>query len=423
MAQKIKIGEVKDLLASGKKVKVKTINNEFVDVTKFIEKGILQTFLVILENGLNVKVSAEHKFYSNVGWVMVKDIQPDKHLLLCEDNKFYKIEKIEKIGLHRIVDITVNHPEHCYYGNGILHHNSGKSLLAAHILAECQKMGGLAILFDTENAVGMLDFYTAVGLDAEKAVYIDKLRALEDVYQSIEYMIERAIEVNPDRPVVFVVDSVMGATTNKELEADYNKQGYATEKALINSLAMRKIPSLILGRKIGIVLINQLRANPNAGLFQDKYQESGGMSIAFTASVRLRIKKLGVIKVGTVPVGEQIEISVVKNRFGPPRRKVKLDVYYDSGIDNYGSWLSILKDFGFLKQSGSQYSYVYVDGETGEEVTKKFQSKQFKKLLEDSPELKKLIYGQICDAYIMKYKIGEDFGIDDITIDTNIEDE
>lgn len=300
---------------------------------------------------------------------------------------------------------------------------SGKSLLAAHILAECQKMGGLAVLFDTENAVGMLDFYTAVGLDVEKAVYIDKLRALEDVYQSIQYMIEKAIESNPDRPVVFVVDSVMGATTNKELEADYNKQGYATEKALINSLAMRKIPSLILGRKIGIILINQLRANPNAGLFQDKFQESGGMSIAFTASVRLRVKKLGVIKVGTVPVGEQIEISVVKNRFGPPRRKVKLDVYYDSGIDNYGSWLSILKDFGFLKQSGSQYSYVYIDGETGEEVTKKFQSKHFKKLLEETPELKKLIYKQICDAYIMKYKIGEDFGIDDITIDTNLEDE
>jgi recombination protein RecA len=300
---------------------------------------------------------------------------------------------------------------------------SGKSLLAATMLAECQKMGGTGVLFDTEKAVGMLDFYVSLGLDPDKLIYIDRLRALEEVYDAVALMIERAVASNTNKPLLIVIDSVMGASTLTELEADYGKDGYATAKAIINSKAMRKIPGLLIGRKIGLVLINQLRANMNAGLFSDKFTTTGGNAIPFTASVRLRVKKLGAIKVANVPVGEQIEVSVVKNRLGPPRRKVKLDMYYESGLDNYGGWLTVLKEFGFLKQSGSSYSYVYVDGETGEEVTKKFQSKHFKKLLTDDPALKEMIYKQICDAYIMKYKLDDDFGIDDIEIDTNIEED
>ena len=300
---------------------------------------------------------------------------------------------------------------------------AGKSLLAAHILSECQKMGGLAVLFDTEKAIGMLDFYCSLGLDPEKVIYTDKLRALEEIYGVIETIIEKSIALNPDRPLTIVVDSVMGASTLKELEADYEKDGYATSKAIINSKAMRKIPSLIVGRKIAIVLINQLRANMNALAFSDPFTTSGGNGIPFAASTRLRVKAIGKIKgqingVDAV-IGEKVEVIVVKNRLGPPRRKITFDIRYDSGIDNFGSWLTTLKDLGCLRQTGAYYSYDFIDGETGEEVTKKFQSKDFAKLLLETPGLKQTIYDQICEAYIMKYDLSDELGIDDVQLVTD----
>lgn len=161
----------------------------------------------------------------------------------------------------------------------------GKSLLAAHILAETQKMGGIGVLFDTEKAVGMLDFWLSVGVDPQKLIYLDKVRALEDIYDTIETTIGKIISTNKDGPVTIVVDSVMGATTNKELEADFDTKGYATAKALINSIAMRKLPSLLIGRKINIVLINQLRSNMNAGMFADPYCVD-----PFTTKIKVRYR-------------------------------------------------------------------------------------------------------------------------------------
>lgn len=302
---------------------------------------------------------------------------------------------------------------------------SGKSLLAAHVMAECQKKGGISVLYDIEGAVGMLDFYQSLGLDTDKLLYIDKLRTLEEVYASMESIIEKTVLSNKDIPVVIVLDSVTGATTIKELEEDYEKKGFATEKAKVNSGAMRRIPTLINGRKILIILIQQLRANMNAvGFGADPYTTINGVAIPYTASVRLRFKKMGQIK-GKIngletSIGERIQVQITKNRVGPPRRKVTFDIRYESGIDNYGSWLTALKDLGALSQSGSSYGYKYIDESTGEEVTKKFQSKDFKKLLTETPGLREMIYNQICEAYIMKYDTGEEeeIGIDDVTLDT-----
>lgn len=164
---------------------------------------------------------------------------------------------------------------------------SGKSLLAATIMAECQKKGGIAVLFDTEGAVGMLDFYRSIGLNLKELVYIDKLRALEEVYEATEKVIDKIISSDKDKPVVIVIDSVNGSSTLKELEEDYLKKGYATDKAIINSLAMRKFPSLLNNRNITIILINQLRVNMNAmGFGADPYCVD-----PFTTKIKIRYKK------------------------------------------------------------------------------------------------------------------------------------
>tara|TARA_R110001599_G_scaffold17241_3_gene69049 strand:- start:379 stop:774 length:396 start_codon:yes stop_codon:yes gene_type:complete len=107
-------------------------------------------------------------------------------------------------------------------------------------------------------------------------------------------------------------------------------------------------------------------------------------------------------KIGGVDqvVGIKTRAQVVKNRMGPPLRSVDYDIYFDSGIDNYGSWLNMMKNYKLVGQSGAWYTYA--DTETGEEI--KFQAKNFEELLAERPELKESLYQQICDAYIMSYK-------------------
>jgi recombination protein RecA len=107
---------------------------------------------------------------------------------------------------------------------------------------------------------------------------------------------------------------------------------------------------------------------------------------------------------------------VVKNRLGPPHRVAEFDIYFDRGIDDYGSWLDVLKDNGLVKQSGAWYTLV--DDTTGEEL--KFQSKDFPKILDEDMDRKESIYQKICDALIMKYKT--EYDPDAMSLDTGEED-
>lgn len=158
-------------------------------------------------------------------------------------------------------------------------------------------------------------------------------------------------------------------------------------------------------------------------MFGDPYTTSGGKAIAFHSSVRIRLKQMGQIKLKVEGRDEVMGIStraqVIKNRLGPPLRSVDYDIYFDSGIDDVGSWVKFMKDYGLLKQAGAWYTYTNTD--TGEEV--KFQSKDFKAKIQEDPALKENIYKEICERYILNYKSGEDFGIDDIVIDTDYEGE
>jgi recombination protein RecA len=120
-------------------------------------------------------------------------------------------------------------------------------------------------------------------------------------------------------------------------------------------------------------------------------------------------------KVGGVEqvVGIKTRAQVIKNRMGPPLRSVDYDIYFDSGIDNYGSWLEMMKTYKLVNQSGAWYTYV--NKITGEEI--KFQAKNFEETLTSDPELKETIYQQICDTYIMSYKeAGEEANIDNVEL-------
>jgi recombination protein RecA len=280
---------------------------------------------------------------------------------------------------------------------------SGKSLLAAHAIADTQQKGGLGVYIDTENALNQ-EFLEAIGVDIKKMLYVP-LETVEDIFEAIDSIIEsvRAADGDKKKLVTIVVDSVAGASTKVEISADYDQAGYATQKAIIISKAMRKVTNLIGRERISLIFTNQLRTRLGVS-FGDPWTTSGGKAIAFHSSCRIRLKQMGQLKakVGGVDqvVGIKTRAQVIKNRMGPPLRSVDYDIYFDSGIDNYGSWLEMMKTYKLVNQSGAWYTYV--NKTTGEEI--KFQAKNFEETLKSDPELKETIYQQICETYIMSYK-------------------
>lgn len=302
---------------------------------------------------------------------------------------------------------------------------SGKSLLAAHTLAETQKKGGLAVYIDTESATSS-EFLTAIGADLKTMLYVP-LETVEEIFETIETIVDGVRKSDKDRLVTIVVDSIMGASTKIELAAEYDKDGYATSKSIILSKAMRKVTNWIARERICLIFTNQLRVKMGVS-FGDQWTTAGGKAIPFHASVRLRLKNTGQIK-ATVNGAEQVvgsktSVQVVKNRMGPPHRKIDYEIYYDSGIDNFGGWLNLMKKFKLVKQSGAWYTLEDVDHETGEvHGEMKFQSKDFVSKVMQNPEAKERLYKRICDAYIFKYQAGVHGGIDDVIITDEVIDE
>jgi len=289
---------------------------------------------------------------------------------------------------------------------------SGKTLVASHVLADTQKKGGLAVFIDTENSIN-IEFLECIGVDAAKLLYI-QLETVEDIFETIESIVTKIRESDNNRLVTIVVDSVAAATTKVELEADFDKDGWSTSKAIIISKAMRKITQLIGRQRICLVFTNQLRQKLGV-MFGDPWTTSGGKALQFHASCRLRLKAAGQIKAKNNGIENVIGIKtiaqVVKNRMGPPLRKVNFEIYFDSGIDDFGGWLQVLKDHKMVSQGGAWYTYK--DPETDTEI--KFQSKDFEDKMLGDPELKERLYNRMCEAMIMSYKSGK-LGIDDIEI-------
>jgi recombination protein RecA len=294
---------------------------------------------------------------------------------------------------------------------------SGKSLVSAHLLAETQKQGGVAVLIDTETAVSR-EFLEAIGVDVSKLLYVSA-DSVEQIFEMTETIIEKVRETSKDRLVTIVTDSVAAASTKAEMASDYGKDGYATDKAIIISKAMRKITNMIGRQKILLVYTNQLRQKMNAMPFGDPWTTSGGKALAFHASVRLRLKGTGQIKMkvngNDKIVGMKVRAQVVKNRMGPPLRSTDFEIYFDRGIDNYGSWLKVMKDEKLVKQAGAWYTYV--DTETGEEH--KFQSKDFILMMGDNEVLRDQIYKKICETQILQYKSDDTLDIDNMEISTS----
>ena len=249
--------------------------------------------------------------------------------------------------------------------------SSGKSLLGAHILAETQKKGGVAVYIDTETSVST-EFLGAIGVNVDSMLYLH-LETIEDIFSAIEEIVAKVRESDKDRLVTILVDSLAAATTKVELEADFDKDGWATAKAIIISKAMRKITQMIGRQKIALVFTNQLRQKLGV-MFGDPWTTSGGKALPFHASTRIRLKNVGQIK------------DAKKNTIGINHKLVK--------------------------QAGAWYTM-----KNHEDKEIKFQSKDWSDYLKDDG-FKEYCYQLICDKVILKYE--KNFGIDDVVVEEEV---
>lgn len=405
--REVYIKQIEQLLLQGKQVFVESVNGQFKKVSKYIQKGTLKTYKVQLENGYQIKVSKQHKFFEkSYGWITCKNLQINKSKLLCDDGKYYKVINIIEIGFDKIVDITVDE-SHCYFGNGILNHNSGKSLVCAHLIKSCQQKGGIPVYIDTQGATST-GFWKAIGIDLDRVIVYDKIDKVETIHK-ITQQLMYSVKLNmPDTPMLIIVDSLTAAQTQAQLQnKDYQNKGYlAAIKAKMNSQALGKLAMMAATQNVALVYTAQVRAKMQvANKYMDPYgASSGGMALSFYASTEVRFAKKGKLKVDVygveTVVGVRTKARIDKSRLGPTNRECEFDVLYDCGIDNYSNWLQTFKKYKIIQGKGTKNLPWVI----------KFQGKQivipgkFNTAIREDDKLREQVYDVLAQLLILKYK-------------------
>jgi recombination protein RecA len=297
--------------------------------------------------------------------------------------------------------------------------SSGKSLLLSQMIAETQRRGGVAVLIDTESSA-QPEFLKAIGVDLSNLLYL-QLDTVEEAFEAATTIITNVREKNRDRLVFIAIDSIAGASTKIEMEQDFDKEGFATAKALILSKAMRKVTNLIAKQRIAFVVTNQIRTKLGV-MFGDPDTTPGGRAVGFHSSVRIKLSNLGKLEVGKTGAKEAIGVKskayIKKNRVGPPLRHCTVEMYFNRGVDKYAGWINGLKAKGLAEVSSGKAPTVTIPSLKLNILTKKFEE-----TMKTDAETREKIYKLICDEYIMKYNGEESFEVEDISISNETEED
>ena len=262
--------------------------------------------------------------------------------------------------------------------------SSGKTTLAIHAIAECQKNGGIAAFIDAEHAFDR--FYAAnLGVDIDN-LYISQPDNGEQALEIAEQLIRSsAIDL-------VIVDSVAALTPKKEIEGDMGDSAVGLQARLM-SQALRKLTSTISKTNTTCIFINQLREKIGM-MFGNPETTTGGNALKFYASVRLDIRKVTTLKDGDTPIGNQVRVKVVKNKVAPPFRKAEFEITFGEGISKVGEIVDLGVEYNIIKKSGSWFSYGDSRLAQGRDATKE--------LLKDNPELCEELEAKIMEVISQK---------------------
>tara|TARA_B100000965_G_scaffold310293_1_gene269632 strand:+ start:501 stop:1505 length:1005 start_codon:yes stop_codon:yes gene_type:complete len=245
--------------------------------------------------------------------------------------------------------------------------SSGKTTLALHIIAECQKNGGKAAFIDAENALDP-EYAQNLGCNADDLL-VSQPDSGEQALDILQKLLETAALD------VIVIDSVAALVPRKELEGEIGDVTVGLQARLM-SQALRKLSGPINKSRTCVVFINQIREKIGV-MFGSPETTPGGRALKFYSSVRLDIRRIAAIKEGTDMTGNRTRVKVVKNKVAPPFKMTEFDIMYGKGISYSGDLLDLALQGGVVEKMGSWFSY------KGDKIA---QGREKVKLLLDSDE-------------------------------------
>src|SRR4051794_3897174 len=225
--------------------------------------------------------------------------------------------------------------------------SSGKTTLCLHVVANAQKMGGVAAYIDAEHALDT-DYAAKLGVDVENLL-VSQPDTGEQALEIADILVRSgAVDV-------VIVDSVAALVPKAEIEGEMGDSHMGLQARLM-SQALRKLTGAIARSKTSVIFINQLREKIGV-MFGNPETTTGGKALKFYASLRLDIRRIGPVKEKEDIIGSHVRVKVVKNKVAPPFKQAEFDIMYAEGISHASLVLDIAAEANIIEKSGAWYSY------------------------------------------------------------------
>ncbi len=259
--------------------------------------------------------------------------------------------------------------------------STGKTTLALSIIAESQKLGGVAAFIDAEHALDP-DYAKKIGVNVDDML-ISQPDSAEQGLQIVESLV-RSGEVD-----VIVVDSVAALVPKSEVAGEMGELQIGLQARLM-SQALRKLSGIVSKTKTVLIFLNQTRMKIGI-MFGNPETTPGGLALKFYSSVRIELRKMAQIKQGDQIIGSRVKVKIVKNKVAPPFKTAELDIYYNEGISNASEAINLGAKLGVIKKSGAYFQYN--DEKIGQGI------ENAKEFLKANPKIMKEIQKEIIKKY------------------------